>query len=47
MKRTLKTKSSSMLDLFFENMGRSERFRRSNVEMCREAKAGPEGPIKI
>jgi hypothetical protein len=21
--------------LFFENMGRSERFRRDNVEMCR------------
>jgi hypothetical protein len=33
--------------VFFENMGRSERFRRSNVEMCREAKAGPRGPIKI
>jgi len=47
MKRTLKTKSSRVLDLFFENMGRSERFRRSNVEMCREAKAGTKVPIKI
>jgi len=27
--------SSLELDLFFENMGRSERFRRDNVEMCR------------
>jgi hypothetical protein len=44
MKRTLKIQTGIEAGfVFFENMGRSERFRRSNVEMCREAKAARKG----
>ena len=33
--------------LFFENMGRSERFRRVMSKCVVEAKAGPEGPNQV
>ena len=36
-----------MLDLFFENMGRSERFRQVLSKCVVEAKAGPEGPNQV
>ena len=40
-------RSSLRLDLFFENMGRSERFRQVLSKCVVEAKAGPEGPNQV